>query len=87
MLSPNGYTLSLGADMATKDMIAAVNRVADALFQQAKAQSRHNKLLERQVACNEEMLTMQRANLAVTQHLEAQLAAQTAAQFAHEPKN
>lgn len=79
--------MSLGADMATKDMITAVNRVADALFQQAKAHSRHNKLLERQVACNEEMLTMQRANLAVTQHLEAQLAAQTAAQFAHEPKN
>ena len=56
----------------------AINRLADAQFQTAKAHQKHNKLIEAQVAISEEMLTIQRTNLRVTQHLEAQLAEQAA---------
>lgn len=52
----------------------ALNRVADALFQQAKANRAHVKAQERQVAISEQMLEMQMANLAVTKHLESELA-------------
>lgn len=43
-----------------------MNRIADALFTQAKVS-------KRQAAVSEEMLEMQRANLAVTKQLEAAL--------------
>jgi len=52
----------------------ALNRVADALFQQAKAYRAQVKVAERQLAVAEEMRDMQRANLAVTKHLESELA-------------
>ncbi len=52
----------------------ALNRVADALFQQAKAYRAQVKVAERQLRVAEEMRDMQRANLAVTKHLEAELA-------------
>ena len=52
----------------------ALNRIADALFQQAKAHRAQVKLQERQVAIAEEMRDMQKANLAVTKYLEAELA-------------
>lgn len=58
----------------------ALNRLADAQFQNAKCLARHNKLIERQVACSEAMVEMQRVNLRVSQHLEAELAAKTAAE-------
>ncbi len=54
----------------------ALNRIADALFQQAKATAKQNKLMERQIECTERMEEMQKANLAVTKHLEATLALQ-----------
>lgn len=52
----------------------ALNRIADALFQQAKALRAQVKVSERQLAVAEEMKDMQKANLAVTKHLEAELA-------------
>lgn len=52
----------------------ALNRMADALFQQAKALRASTKVAERQLAVAEEMAQMQKANLAVTKHLEAELA-------------
>ena len=52
----------------------ALNRVADALFQQAKALRETAKVAQRQVAIAEEMKEMQKANLAVTKHLESELA-------------
>lgn len=58
---------------------SALNRVADAIFQLAKQQGRHNKLTERQVEVAETLLAMQEANLRVTRHLEAELAARAAA--------
>lgn len=63
--------------MPNKEQIAlAINRVADALFQQAKVQGRQLKLQERQVAVQEELLELQAVNLSVTRQLEAKLAAQ-----------
>lgn len=59
-----------------QDVGAALNRVADALFQQAKSHARQVKVSERQVAIQESLLDMQQANLAVTRQLEAKLAAQ-----------
>ena len=56
----------------------ALNRIADALFQQAKATRQQIKVNERQVAIAESMLEMQQANLAVTKHLEAELASRIA---------
>ncbi len=44
----------------------ALNRIADALFTQAKSQ-------KRQVAVSERMLVLQEANLAVTRQLESAL--------------
>lgn len=58
----------------------ALNRIADALFQLAKQQQRQNKLIERQVTVSESLLEMQQTNLRVTQHLEAELAARSAAE-------
>ena len=63
----------------SESIAKAINRLADAQFQTAKAHQKHNKLVERQVQVSEEMLEMQRTNLRVTQHLEAQLAEQAAA--------
>ena len=52
----------------------ALNRIADALFQQAKAVRAQVKVAERQLSVAEDMRDMQKANLAVTKHLEAELA-------------
>ena len=57
--------------------VEALNRIADALFQQAKALRSNTKVFERQATCSEKMLEMQKANLAVTKLLEAKLALQT----------
>ena len=56
------------------EVAAALNRVADALFQQAKAYRAHVKVAEAQLAVAEDMREMQKANLAVTKHLESELA-------------
>ena len=53
---------------------AAMNRIADALFQQAKAVQRQAKAAEKSVLLSERLLALQEANLAVTKHLEATLA-------------
>lgn len=63
--------------MSQNTVADALNRIADALFQQAKTQGRQVKLMERQVAVAETMCEMQKANLAVTKHLEATLALQS----------
>jgi hypothetical protein len=57
-----------------KDVSDALNRIADALFQQAKAVRAQIKVAERQLALAEEVAVIQRANLAVTKHLEGELA-------------
>ena len=57
------------------NLVAAVNRIADALFQQAKAG-------RAQVKVSEQMLDAQKANLAVTKALEEQLTAKTSADSA-----
>lgn len=64
----------------TDSIAKALNRLADAQFQTAKAHQRHNKLVERQVEVSEAMLAMQETNLRVTQHLEARLAEQAQAE-------
>ena len=51
-----------------------LNRVADGIFALAKARREQNKLIERQIGISERMCDMQEANLAVTKHLEAELA-------------
>ncbi len=52
---------------ALQDPVAvALNRIADALFTQAKSQ-------KRQVAVSEKVLVLQEANLAVTRQLESAL--------------
>ena len=56
-----------------KKQTDAINRVADALFAQAKEQRRQTTLQERAVTVSEAMLVMQRANLAVSQALEQKL--------------
>ena len=63
--------MATGGDNSTAD---ALNRIADALFQAAKAQRAQIKVSERQVAVAEQMAELQKANLAVTKHLEAELA-------------
>jgi|14_taG_2_1085336.scaffolds.fasta_scaffold06508_5 hypothetical protein len=60
--------------MADGQIADALNRIADALFQQAKALRAQTKVAERQLVVAEEMAEMQKANLAVTKHLEAELA-------------
>ena len=55
---------------------AALNRIADALFQQAKVSVRQLRVSERQAAIQEQMLELQQANLAVTKQLEAALTRQ-----------
>jgi len=50
-----------------------VGRVADALFAQAKAQREQVKLTERTTLVQEELLAMQKVNMAVTKALEQQL--------------
>ena len=57
---------------------AALNRIADALFQQAKVYGRQLKVSERQAAIQEQFLELQQANLAVTKQLEAALTLQAA---------
>lgn len=53
----------------------AINRVADALFTQAKAMSKQVKVAERQCELAEVMLQVQMQNLATSQALEKQLTA------------
>lgn len=65
--------------MADRELSKALNRLADAQFQTAKAHQKHNRLVERQVIVSEAMLELQKVNLRVTQHLEAKLAEQTEA--------
>ncbi len=50
--------------MSSPEVAPALNRIADALFAQAKVS-------KRQVAVSEKMLEMQEANLAVTRQLES----------------
>lgn len=56
------------------DVAKALDRVADALFQQAKALRAQVKVAEANLKVAEDMREMQQANLAVTKHLEAELA-------------
>lgn len=56
------------------DVAKALDRVADALFQQAKALRAQVKVAEANLKVAEDMREMQKANLAVTKHLEAELA-------------
>ena len=51
----------------------ATNRVADAIFSVATQMRFQSKLQERAVSCAEQSLEAQKANLAVTRALEAQL--------------
>ena len=59
--------------------VDALNRIADALFAQAKAQRENVKLTERQVAVQEELLALQHVNLHVTKVLEQKLLEQASA--------
>ena len=63
--------------MSSELVAAALNRVADALFQQSKALKRSADASTQAIAISTEMLIMQKANLAVTKQLEAQLIMQT----------
>jgi hypothetical protein len=51
----------------------ALNRIADALFQVAKEHRAQNSLAKRSLEMQEALLEMQRTNLAVSKHLEAEL--------------
>ena len=51
----------------------ALNRIADALFAQAKAMRNQTDLQTRAVAVSEAMLEMQKINLAVSRALEQKL--------------
>lgn len=64
--------------VTTRDVAKAIDRLADAAFQQAKAQQKNNKLFERSVIVQEALLEINRFNSAVTKHLEAELAAKVA---------
>jgi len=59
--------------MDTDDRTQAINRVADALFQQAKAMRVQAKAAERSADVAEQMLAMQMQNLATTRALEETL--------------
>lgn len=56
-----------------KAVADALNRVADANFQQAKAYRAHVKLIEEQVAISKELRDMQKVQLNVTRQLEQRL--------------
>lgn len=56
------------------DVAKALDRVADALFQQAKALRAQVKVAEANLEVARDMREMQKANLAVTKHLESELA-------------
>ena len=68
-------SLEVSADVIAK----ALDRIADALFQQAKAIRESNKNTQRQATCAEEIVEMQRATLGVTAKLEQALEAQSIA--------
>ena len=59
--------------MAGQSTIMAINRVADALFTQAKAMSKQVKVAERQCELAEVMLQVQMQNLATSKALEQKL--------------
>jgi hypothetical protein len=63
--------------MSASDEATALNRVADGLFAVAKAQRDIAKAAEKQLEISRTMAEMQKANLAVTKALEAQLTLQT----------
>ena len=58
--------MAIGPQTPATPESTALNRIADALFTQAKIQ-------KRQAAVSEKMLAMQEANLAVTRQLESAL--------------
>ncbi len=58
------------------DVADALNRIADALFTQAKAYRRQADTAAEHVKIAREMFDIQTANLAVTKQLEERLAAQ-----------
>ena len=64
----------------TADLAAAINRVADALFTQAKAFKQSAKAQEESCEIQRELLCMQKANLAVTLQLEEALKRQSEAE-------
>lgn len=55
------------------DQTAALNRIADALFTQAKAMSRQVKVAEAQLELTQTMLIIQQQNLATSKALEQSL--------------
>lgn len=59
-----------------EEMVAAVNRLADSQFEQAKAMRRSAKAQESAVLISNQMMEMQKANLAVTSQLEQLMIAQ-----------
>ena len=63
----------IAAVYVTEGTAQALNRIADALFQQAKVSGRQLRVSERQAAIQEQFLELQQANLAVTKQLEAAL--------------
>ena len=59
--------------MSADNQVIAINRVADALFTQAKAMSKQVKVAERQCELAEVMLQVQIQNLATSKALEQKL--------------
>ena len=57
-----------------RTLVEAVDRLADSPFEQAKALRPSAKAAERSVAVSEELMAIQKQNLAVTAALEAKLA-------------
>jgi hypothetical protein len=64
--------------MSSTDATAALDRIANALFQQDKTNRKLAAIQERAVIVSEAMLEMQKTNLAVTKALEAELALRAA---------
>lgn len=59
--------------MSASNTSVAINRIADALFTQAKAMSKQVKVAERQCELAEVMLQVQMQNLATSKALEQKL--------------
>ena len=64
--------------MSSELVAAALNRVADALFQQSKALKKSADASTKACELSQELVDMQKANLAVTKQLETALIMQTA---------
>ncbi|NIO40793.1 MAG: hypothetical protein GTO41_11810 [Burkholderiales bacterium] len=59
--------------MSSASVAAALDRIANALFQQDKTNRKLAAIQERAVVVSEKMLEMQQTNLAVTKALEQEL--------------